>query len=177
MVKRTADLRQAMQSKADPAAVLREPPAARLQPVASEDGRGPYFRPGRDGKSNVTGYFPLEVKKQLRILAAEITREKIYERLHDELPYRSTVETDQWQERKDGSVRIEQTIFVERESQRSIVLGKDGQTIKAIGQSARRDIAEIAETSVHLFLHVKVRENWADDPARYREMGLEFPRG
>jgi GTP-binding protein Era len=113
----------------------------------------------------------------LRMLAAEITREKIYERLHDELPYRSTVETDQWQERKDGSVRIEQTIFVERESQRSIVLGKDGQTIKAIGQSARRDIAEIAETSVHLFLHVKVRENWADDPARYREMGLEFPRG
>ena len=71
MVKRTADLRQAMQSKADPAAVLREPPAARLQPVASEDGRGPYFRPGRDGKSNVTGYFPPEVKKQLRILAAE----------------------------------------------------------------------------------------------------------
>ncbi|GEP11002.1 GTPase Era [Methylobacterium gnaphalii] len=113
----------------------------------------------------------------LRMLAAEITREKIYDRLHEELPYRSTVETDQWQIKTDGSVRIEQTIFVERESQRSIVLGKDGQTIKAIGQAARREIAEVAETKVHLFLHVKVRENWADDPARYREMGLEFPRG
>ena len=113
----------------------------------------------------------------LRMLAAEITREKIYDRLHEELPYRSTVETDQWQVKADGSVRIEQTIFVERESQRSIVLGKGGQTIKAIGQAARMDIAEAAEAKVHLFLHVKVRENWADDPARYREMGLEFPRG
>ncbi|WP_375461338.1 GTPase Era [uncultured Enterovirga sp.] len=113
----------------------------------------------------------------IRMLAAEITREKIYERLHEELPYQSTVETDQWQERPDGSVRIEQTIFVERDSQRKIVLGKDGQTIKAIGQAARREIAEVAETPVHLFLFVKVRENWGDDPARYREMGLEFPRG
>ncbi|MGU3360171.1 GTPase Era [Methylobacterium sp. M6A4_1b] len=113
----------------------------------------------------------------IRMLAAEITREKLYDRLHEELPYRSTVETDQWQVRPDGSVRIEQTIFVERESQRSIVLGKGGQTIKAIGQAARHEIAEAAEQTVHLFLHVKVRENWADDPARYREMGLEFPRG
>jgi GTP-binding protein Era len=113
----------------------------------------------------------------IRMLAAEITREKLYDRLHEELPYRSTVETDQWQVRPDGSVRIEQTIFVERESQRSIVLGKGGQTIKAIGQAARHEITEVAETKVHLFLHVKVRENWADDPARYREMGLEFPRG
>ena len=113
----------------------------------------------------------------LRMLASEITREKIYDRLHEELPYRSTVETDQWQVKPDGSVRIEQTIFVERESQRSIVLGKGGQTIKAIGQAARIGISEVAETKVHLFLHVKVRENWADDPARYREMGLEFPRG
>jgi len=113
----------------------------------------------------------------LRMLAAEITREKIYDRLHEELPYRSTVETDQWQARPDGSVRIEQTIFVERESQRSIVLGKNGQTIKAIGQAARIEISEVAEAKVHLFLHVKVRENWADDPARYREMGLEFPTG
>ncbi|KQT78185.1 GTPase Era [Methylobacterium sp. Leaf466] len=113
----------------------------------------------------------------LRMLASEITREKIYDRLHEELPYRSTVETDQWQVKPDGSVRIEQTIFVERESQRSIVLGKGGQTIKAIGQAARIEISEVAETKVHLFLHVKVRENWADDPARYREMGLEFPRG
>ena len=113
----------------------------------------------------------------LRMLAAEITREKIYERLHEELPYRSTVETDQWQQREDGSVRIEQTIFVERESQRKIVLGEGGRTIKAIGQASRREIAEVAEANVHLFLHVKVRENWADDPERYREMGLEFPRG
>ena len=113
----------------------------------------------------------------LRMLAAEITREKIYERLHEELPYQSTVETDQWQPRPDGSVRIEQTIFVERDSQRKIVLGKGGQTIKAIGQAARKDIAEIAEAPVHLFLFVKVRENWSDDPERYREMGLEFPRG
>ena len=113
----------------------------------------------------------------LRMLAAEITREKLYDRLHEELPYRSTVETDQWVVKTDGSVRIEQTIFVERESQRSIVLGKGGQTIKAIGQAARREIADAAEQTVHLFLHVKVRENWADDPARYREMGLEFPRG
>ncbi|MET0743032.1 MAG: GTPase Era [Microvirga sp.] len=113
----------------------------------------------------------------LRILAAEITREKIYERLHEELPYQSTVETDQWQQRPDGSVRIEQTVFVERDSQRKIVLGKGGQTIKAIGQSARREIAEIAEAPVHLFIFVKVRENWSDDPERYREMGLEFPRG
>ena len=113
----------------------------------------------------------------LRMLAAEITREKIYERLHEELPYESTVETDQWQQRPDGSVRIEQTVFVERDSQRKIVLGKGGQTIKAIGQAARKDIAEIAEAPVHLFLFVKVRENWSDDPERYREMGLEFPRG
>ena len=113
----------------------------------------------------------------LRMLAAEITREKIYERLHEELPYQSTVETDQWQVRPDGSVRIEQTVFVERDSQRKIVLGKGGQTIKAIGQSARKEIAEIAEAPVHLFLFVKVRENWGDDPERYREMGLEFPRG
>ena len=112
----------------------------------------------------------------LRSLAAEITREQVFNRLHQELPYRSTVETDQWQQRPDGSVRIEQTIFVERESQRKIVLGKGGQTIKAIGQLARREIAEIAEAPVHLFLFVKVRENWGDDPERYREMGLQFPR-
>lgn len=113
----------------------------------------------------------------LRFLAAEITREKIFERLHDELPYRSTVETEQWQQRPDGSVRIEQTIYVEREGQRKIVLGEGGQTIKAIGQKARIEIAEAAEATVHLFLFVKVRENWSDDPARYREMGLEFPKG
>jgi len=112
----------------------------------------------------------------LRFLASEITREKIYERLHDELPYRSTVETEAWTEQKDGSVRIEQTIFVERESQRKIVLGEGGRTIKAIGSAARAEIAEMAETKVHLFLFVKVRENWENDPERYREMGLDYPK-
>jgi GTPase len=112
----------------------------------------------------------------MRALAAEITREKIYLRLHQELPYRSTVETDVWKELRDGSVRIEQTIFVERESQRKIVLGKDGQAIRAIGSEARKEIAQLIEKPAHLFLFVKVREGWADDPARYREMGLEFPR-
>jgi GTP-binding protein Era len=112
----------------------------------------------------------------LRQLAAEITREKLYLRLHQELPYQSTVETNSWKELKDGSVRIEQTIYVERMSQRKIVLGKGGQTIKAIGAEARREIAEITEQPVHLFLFVKVREGWAEDPERYREIGLEFPK-
>jgi GTP-binding protein Era len=112
----------------------------------------------------------------LRQLAAEITREKLYLRLHQELPYRSTVETDVWKELRDGFVRIEQTIYVERESQRKIVLGKGGQTIKAIGAAARADIAEAVEKPVHLFLFVKVREGWGDDPERYREMGLQFPK-
>ena len=112
----------------------------------------------------------------MRALAAEITREKIYLRLHQELPYRSTVETDVWRELRDGSVRIEQTIFVERESQRKIALGKGGQAIRSIGAEARKEIATLIEKPVHLFLFVKVREGWADDPARYREMGLEFPR-
>lgn len=112
----------------------------------------------------------------LRQLAAEITREKLFERLHQELPYQSTVETTSWKELRDGSIRVEQTIFVERESQRKIVLGKGGQTIKAIGAEARRDISEAADAKVHLFLFVKVREGWGDDPERYREMGLEFPK-
>jgi GTP-binding protein Era len=111
----------------------------------------------------------------LRQLAAEVTREKLYLRLHQELPYQSTVETEVWKELKDGSTRIEQTIYVERESQRKIVLGKGGATIKAIGAEARRDIAEMIEAPVHLFLFVKVRERWGDDPERYRGMGLEFP--
>jgi GTPase len=112
----------------------------------------------------------------MRHLAAEITREKIYRQLHQELPYQSTVETDSWTERKDKSIRIEQTIFVERESQRKIVLGKGGATIKSIGADSRKEISEIMGVPVHLFLFVKVRENWGDDPDRYREMGLEFPR-
>ncbi|WGR91865.1 GTPase Era [Bradyrhizobium sp. ISRA443] len=112
----------------------------------------------------------------MRHLAAEITREKIYGHLHQELPYQSTVETDSWTDRKDGSIRIEQTIFVERESQRKIVLGKGGATIKSIGADSRKEIAEIMGVPVHLFLFVKVRENWGDDPDRYREMGLDFPK-
>ncbi len=112
----------------------------------------------------------------LRMLAAEITREKLFMRLHEELPYSSTVETEKWEVRKDGSARVEQTIFVERESQKKIVIGKRGETIKAISMLARQEIAEVAEQPVHLFLFVKVRENWADDPERYREMGLEMPK-
>jgi GTP-binding protein Era len=112
----------------------------------------------------------------MRHLAAEITREKIFRQLHQELPYQSTVETDSWTERKDKSVRIEQTIFVERESQRKIVLGKGGATIKSIGADSRKELTEIVGVPVHLFLFVKVRENWGEDPDRYREMGLDFPK-
>ena len=112
----------------------------------------------------------------MRMLAAEITREKMCLRLHDELPYRSTVETDSWKELRDGSVRIEQTIFVERESQRKIVLGKGGAAIKTISSESRAEISQIIEQPVHLFLFVKVRENWANDPERYRVVGLDFPR-
>jgi GTP-binding protein Era len=112
----------------------------------------------------------------LRQLAAEITREKVFLRLHDELPYESTVETEQWKEQKDGSVRVEQTIYVARESQKRIVIGAKGETIKAVSMAARKDIAEAADCPVHLFLFVKVRENWSDDPERYRQMGLELPK-
>jgi GTP-binding protein Era len=112
---------------------------------------------------------------QLRFMAAEITREKLYERLHEELPYASTVETEGWEERKDGSVKIDQVIYVERDGQKAIVLGKGGQTVKLINQLARAEMEKAFERKVHLFLFVKVRENWGDDPERYREMGLEFP--
>lgn len=112
----------------------------------------------------------------LRAMAAEITREKIFERLHDELPYQSTVETESWKEQKDGTVRVEQTIYVTRDAHKKIVIGEKGQMLKSIGTAARSEICEIAETKVHLFLFVKVRENWIDDPERYREMGLEFPK-
>lgn len=112
----------------------------------------------------------------LRQSAAEITREKLFLRLHDELPYTLTVETAEWKELADGSIRIEQTIFVERESQRKILLGAKGQTIKEIGSAARAEIGEMAGVPVHLFLFVKVRERWAEDPERYREMGLDFPK-
>jgi GTP-binding protein Era len=112
----------------------------------------------------------------LRHTAAEITREKLFLRLHDELPYTLTVETADWKELHDGSIRIEQTIYVERESQRKIVLGAQGKTIKEIGSAARADIGEVAGVPVHLFLFVKVRERWAEDPERYREMGLDYPK-
>lgn len=110
----------------------------------------------------------------LRQLAAEITREKLYLRLHQELPYSSHVETELWETRPDGSARVEQTIYVERDSQKAIVLGHKGETIKAIGKAAREEIMEAADQKVHLFLFVKVRENWGDDPERYREMGLDY---
>ena len=130
------------------------------------------FAAHRDGR----GARSMRMHAPVRMLAAEITREKIFHRLHDELPYAITVETASWQDRKDGSTRIEQTIFVEREGQRSIVLGKGGQTIKQISMEARREMTGIFERPIHLFLFVKVRENWGDDPDRYREMGLDFPR-
>ena len=112
----------------------------------------------------------------MRSLASEITREKIFERLHDELPYQTTVETESWKDLPDGSARIEQTIYVSRESHKKIVIGEGGRTLKSIGSAARKEISEANESKVHLFLFVKVRENWLDDPERYRAMGLEFPK-
>lgn len=109
-----------------------------------------------------------------RLLAAEITREKIYLRLHEELPYAASVETTAFEERRDGAVRLEQTIYVERENQRPIVLGQAGQTLKWIGQASREDLAQILDRPVHLFLHVKVKENWAEDRGLYVDHGLEF---
>ena len=111
-----------------------------------------------------------------RRLAAEITREKVYERLHEELPYAITVETTDWKTHRDGSARVEQTIFVERESQKKIVLGKPGATVKQISMEAREELGRLLGHPVHLFVFVKVRESWADDPERYREMGLDFPK-
>jgi len=109
-----------------------------------------------------------------RLFASEITREKLFLRLHQELPYALTVETEGWQERPDGSAKIDQVIYVERTSQRAIVLGKGGQQIKTIGATARAEMEELMERKIHLFLFVKVRAKWRDDPERYREMGLDF---
>ena len=111
----------------------------------------------------------------MRLLAAEITREKIYHRLHDELPYASAVETEKWEERKDGSVRIDQVIYVQRDGQKGIVLGKGGQTVKIIGELARKEMEVLFGRRVHLFLFVKVREDWAENREHYREIGLEYP--
>jgi len=112
----------------------------------------------------------------MRAMAAEITREKLFLRLHQELPYAATVETTDWKEVKGNAVRIEQTIFVTRENHRMIVLGKGGRAIKAISMESRKELSELMERPVHLFLFVKVRERWQDDPAYYRGQGLEFPK-
>jgi len=112
-----------------------------------------------------------------RYLAAETTREKLFINLHQELPYNLTVETESWEERKDGSVKIDQVIYVTRPGHKGIVLGNKGNLIKKVGQDSRKDLEEQMERRVHLFLFVKVRENWLEDPERFREMGLEFPKG
>jgi GTP-binding protein Era len=132
--------------------------------IASRMPVGPYLFP-EDQSADIP----------VRMLAAEVTREKLMLRLHQEIPYQLTVETETWQKIGKGGIKVEQLIHVSREGHRSIVLGKGGQTIKAIGQAARAEIAEAADAKVHLFLFVKVREKWGDDPERYREMGLQFP--
>lgn len=113
----------------------------------------------------------------MAITAAEITREKLFLRVHDEIPYNSTVETESFKIQKDGSYKIDQVVYVTRDSHKKIVLGAGGQTIKAIGQESRKELMEMYEVPIHLFLFVKVREKWSEDPERYREMGLEFPSG
>jgi GTP-binding protein Era len=123
--------------------------------------KGPWLYPG-DQTADV----------QLRFLASEITREKLFLRLHDELPYQSTVETEAWEERKDGSVKIDQVIYVQRDSQKKITIGAGGKTIREIGEKARKELEQMLERKVHLFLFVKVRENWENDPERLRLMGL-----
>ena len=112
----------------------------------------------------------------LRMIAAEITREKLTLRLHQELPYQLTVETESWKELKDGSARIEQVIYVQREAHKKILIGKQGATLKSIGAQARKELEEMLERRVHLFIFVKVREKWGDDPERYSQMGLDFPK-
>jgi GTP-binding protein Era len=109
----------------------------------------------------------------LRLYAAEVTREQVYLQLHDELPYAITVETEKWEDREDGSVRIDQVAYVQRESQRKIVLGHQGKRIKTIGSRARADLEATLERRVHLFLFIKVRENWMEDPERYEAWGLD----
>jgi GTP-binding protein Era len=110
----------------------------------------------------------------MRVLAAEITREKLYLRVHEELPYSAAVETTGYEERSDGSVKIDQTIFVEREGQRGILIGKNGATLKWIGKAAREELSELLGRPTHLFLHVKVRAGWAEDRGYYRDVGLDF---
>ncbi len=132
----------------------------RLAEVVAE---GPWFYP-EDQSADLPA----------RLLAAEITREKVYLRVHEELPYAAAVQTTAFEERPDGSARIEQTIFVERDGQRGILIGKGGQTLKWIGEAARKELADILERPVHLFLHVKVKENWGEDRGLFQEQGLDF---
>jgi GTPase len=113
----------------------------------------------------------------LRMIAAEVTREKLTLRLHQELPYQLTVETEKWEERKDGSARIDQIVYVSRDGHKGIVLGKRGETIKAVSQAARQELEEFMGRRIHLFLQVKVRENWQEEAERYSEMGLDFRDG
>lgn len=134
-----------------------------LNHLAAAIPAGPWHYPG-DQISDISD----------RMLAAEITREKLYLRLHQELPYACAVETERWTEQKDGSVRIEQTIFVERPTQKSIVIGKNGQTLKDIGQAARMEMEELLDCRVHLFLFVKVRGSWSEEREHYRNIGLDF---
>lgn len=110
----------------------------------------------------------------LRLLAAEVTREQVFLQLHQELPYEAAVETEKWEDRPDGSVRVEQIIYVQREGQRAIFLGKGGARIKQIGARARHELSQMLERPVHLFLHVKVSERWAEDPSHYRTIGLDY---
>ncbi len=122
--------------------------------------------------------FPKEYISDLTdaLTAAEIVREKLFIHIHDEIPYNTTVETESFKEQKDGSIRINLVIYVMRDSHKKIILGKGGKNIKIIGEKARKELSKIFATRVHLFLFIKVRKNWADDPERYREMGLELPK-
>jgi GTP-binding protein Era len=156
-------------------------PFVRTFMISAEKGRGV-----EDLKAWIAGEMPegpwLYPEDQIadlpmRMIAAEITREKLTLRLHQELPYQLTVETEQWQERKDGSARIDQVVYVARDGHKGIVLGKGGETIKAVGQLARAELEEFLGRKVHLFLQVKVRPGWLDEAERYSEMGLDFRDG
>jgi GTP-binding protein Era len=140
------------------------------------DGTGDFLRFCAGSLPEGPWHFPEDEVSDMpqRMLAAEITREQLFNRLHQELPYAALVESEKWEERDDGSVRIDQIIYVRRDSQKAIVLGKGGAQIKAIGASARQELERLLERSVHLFLFVKVREDWPDDRQRYSDLGLEY---
>jgi GTP-binding protein Era len=133
------------------------------QALASRMPEGPWFYPA-DQSADIPA----------RLLAAEITREKIYLRVHEELPYAASVETTAFEERGDGSARIEQTIYVERDGQRGILLGKGGETLKWIGKASREELSKILDRPIHLFLHVKVKSGWAEDRGLFQDLGLDF---